>query len=84
MATTKLSRRRTNKLRRTIGKCYFCEQNAEPNYKDVKVLTAYMTEKGKIVARSKTGTCQKHQRALAASIKRARQMALVSFVTILK
>lgn len=83
MATARLSRRRTSKLRRTIGKCYFCEQKSVPNYKDTKVLSAYMTEKGKIVPRSKTGTCQKHQRALATSIKRARQMALAPFVSVM-
>ena len=84
MTTAKISRKRSHKLRRTIGKCYFCEQGFEPNYKEVKVIAAYMTDKGKIVARSRTGTCQKHQRGLAAAIKRARQMALVPFVSSLK
>jgi small subunit ribosomal protein S18 len=83
MAMAKNVRQRTSKLRRTIGKCYFCEQRAEPDYKDVKVLMAYVTDKGKIVSRSRTGTCQKHQRALSAGIKRARQMALIPFVSLL-
>lgn len=84
MATAKISRRRTSKLRRTIGKCYFCEQKIEPDYKEVKVLSAYLTDKGKMIARSRTGTCQKHQRGLSAAIKRARMMALVPYVSILK
>jgi small subunit ribosomal protein S18 len=83
MAIAKLSRRRSSKLRRTIGKCYFCEQHIDPDYKDNKVLLSYVTDKGKIVQRSRTGTCQKHQRALTAAIKRARQMALIPFVTTL-
>ena len=84
MAISKASRRRSSKLRRTIGKCYFCEQGLKPNYKETKVLISYITDKGKIVQRSRTGTCQKHQRALTAAIKRARQMAMIPFVTTLK
>jgi small subunit ribosomal protein S18 len=50
------------------------------DYKDVKRLQRYVTERGKITPRRRTGTCAKHQRALAVAIKRARHMALLPFV----
>jgi small subunit ribosomal protein S18 len=69
--------------RRTPGKCSFCEHGVEPNYKDTKTLENFINDKGKIVARSRTGSCQKHQKALAEAVKRARMMALLPYVTIL-
>ena len=42
---------------------------------------AFITERGKIVARRITGTCAKHQRALTTEIKRARQMALLFYTS---
>jgi small subunit ribosomal protein S18 len=40
----------------------------------------FITERGKIVPRRLSGTCAKHQKALAIAIKRARYLALVPFV----
>jgi small subunit ribosomal protein S18 len=50
------------------------------DYKDVKRLQRYVSERGKISPRRRTSTCAKHQRALAIAIKRARHMALLPFV----
>jgi small subunit ribosomal protein S18 len=50
------------------------------DYKDVKRLQRYVSERGKISPRRRTGTCAKHQRALAVAVKRARHMALLPFV----
>ncbi|OPL07899.1 MAG: 30S ribosomal protein S18 [delta proteobacterium ML8_F1] len=61
--------------------CRFCEEKVDHiDYKDIKKLQRYLTERGKILPRRVTGTCAKHQRALTASIKRARIMALLPFV----
>ncbi|MBN2260791.1 MAG: 30S ribosomal protein S18 [Clostridiales bacterium] len=61
--------------------CKFCEDKAEHiDYKDIKKLQKYMTERGKILPRRVTGTCAKHQRALTIAIKRARIVALLPFV----
>ena len=61
--------------------CNFCVEKAESiDYKDVQKLKKYMTEKGKIIPRRMSGVCAKHQRELAAAIKRARVMALLPFV----
>ena len=50
------------------------------DYKDVPIITKYITEKGKIVNRRQSGACAKHQRHIAQQIKRARFMALIPFV----
>ena len=51
------------------------------NYKDVKLLAPFIPERGKIQPRRISGVCATHQRALQTAIKRARQIALVPYVT---
>jgi small subunit ribosomal protein S18 len=60
--------------------CKFCTQKLKIDYKDADILRRFITERGKILPRRITGTCAKHQRALALSIKRARIIALLPFV----
>ena len=60
--------------------CKFCLQKLKIDYKDADTLRRFITERGKILPRRITGTCAKHQRALALSIKRARLIALLPFV----
>lgn len=60
--------------------CKFCAQKAKIDYKDPEGLRRYITERGKILPRRITGTCAKHQRALAQSIKRSRSLALLPYV----
>ena len=60
--------------------CKFCIQKLKIDYKDADSLRRFITERGKILPRRITGTCAKHQRALAESIKRARIIALLPFV----
>jgi small subunit ribosomal protein S18 len=50
------------------------------NYKDVKSLRHFTTERGKIIPRRISGTCAKHQRSLTQAIKRARTIALLPYV----
>lgn len=60
--------------------CRFCSEKVEYiDYKNVKFLRNYLTERGKILPRRMTGTCAKHQRELTKSIKRARNIALLAF-----
>jgi small subunit ribosomal protein S18 len=60
--------------------CNFCmDQIEDIDYKDIGRLRRYVSDRGKIEPRRQTGTCAKHQRALAVAIKRARHVALVSF-----
>lgn len=60
-------------------KCYFCETNKSPNYLEVEELKKYISERGKILNRAYTGICNKHQKQLALSIKRARHLSLLPF-----
>jgi small subunit ribosomal protein S18 len=60
--------------------CKFCVQKLKIDYKDADVLRRFITERGKILPRRITGTCAKHQRALAIAIKQARSIALLPFV----
>jgi small subunit ribosomal protein S18 len=60
--------------------CAFClEKSKAIDYKDVGTLRRFVTDRGKIRSRRKTGTCAKHQRRLAVAIKRARHLALLPF-----
>jgi len=49
------------------------------NYKDVRMLMSFISERGKIVPRRISGVCTPHQRRLAESIKQARNIALIPF-----
>ena len=49
------------------------------DYKQVDVLRRYLSDRGKIKVRRKTGTCARHQRRLALAIKRARYLALLPY-----
>ena len=51
------------------------------DYKDVAKLRRYLSERAKIVPRRVTGTCARHQRELTVAIKRARQAALLPYVS---
>ncbi len=67
------------KIQRGKKVCYFCKEEATPDYKDVVTLRRYISERGKIVNRARTGVCYKHQRHLSNAIKRSRYMALMPF-----
>ena len=72
--------RRTFFRRRRV--CKFCVEKIDYiGYKDVKLLAPFIPERGKIQPRRISGVCATHQRALQTAIKRARQIALVPYVT---
>ena len=61
--------------------CFFCANNVEAiDYKEPVKLSRYISDRGKIEPRRRTGTCAKHQRSLAVAIKRARHLALLPYV----
>lgn len=61
-------------------KCYFCSEKKEPEFSDVSALKKFLTERSKIIPRSRNGLCARHQRHLAAHIKYARHLALLPFI----
>ncbi len=61
--------------------CAFCVDKVdEIDYKDPSKLRPYVSDRGKIEPRRRTGVCAKHQRTLAVAIKRARHLALLPYV----
>jgi small subunit ribosomal protein S18 len=62
--------------------CKFCDEKIDAiDYKEVRLIGQFVSERGKILPRRLTGTCSPHQRLLAVAIKRARNIALLPFAT---
>jgi len=61
--------------------CKFCKEKKEPEFKNVGSLSAYMSERGRILGKDRTGVCAKHQRRLAREIKKARIVGILPFVS---
>ena len=84
MVQAKESRsRRTNRTKYIPKRkvCSFCRDKVENiDYKDSGRLRPYISDRGKIAPRRKTGTCARHQRLLRVAIKRARHLALLPYV----
>jgi small subunit ribosomal protein S18 len=53
----------------------------EPNFMDIDNLKKFISVRGKILSRKKTGVCAKHQRKLSKQIKYARYLALLPYVS---
>src|ERR1700722_7215452 len=62
--------------------CRFCsDQDFILDYKDVRMMQSFVSEHGKVVPRRISGNCAQHQRKLTTCVKRARNLALVGYVT---
>jgi small subunit ribosomal protein S18 len=62
--------------------CRFCVEKIDDiNYKDVRLLMSFISERGKIVPRRISGVCTPHQRRLGQAIKQARNIALIPFAS---
>ncbi|MFC2062075.1 30S ribosomal protein S18 [Elusimicrobiota bacterium] len=69
-----------NKYMFTKTYCKICRSNKEIDYKDIEFLRQYIASNAKILPRSRTGNCAKHQRSINQAIKRARILALLPFI----
>jgi len=69
----------TRRIKKLV--CKFCEKKLEPDYKMPEETVNFLSERGKILSRDKSGVCPKHQRKLVIAIKRARHLALLPFVS---
>ncbi len=68
--------------RSSVKVCRFCEDKALIiDYKDVRLMQRFVTDRGKIIPRRVSGTCARHQRNVTRHLKRARQIALLPFAT---
>ena len=76
-------RRRTARklfVRRKVDR-FDLDPDLEIDYKDVKLLRTFLSERGKIIPRRITGNSAKHQRSLTQAIKRARHLALLPYTS---
>jgi small subunit ribosomal protein S18 len=71
---------RQNHRRKKV--CIFCQDKVtEIDYKDIAKLRKFTSERAKILPRRVSGNCALHQRQLTVAIKRARQMALLPYIS---
>ena len=76
---TERNDRRNRKSRKKV--CAFCMDKIENiDYKNVPRLKRYLSDRAKIIPRSVTGTCARHQRQLTVAVKRARHVAFLPYV----
>jgi len=62
--------------------CPYCKDKVEQvDYKDVGTLRRFVSERGKIRSRRISGACRRHQNQLATAVKRARELALLPYVS---
>jgi small subunit ribosomal protein S18 len=62
--------------------CPYCKDKIEQvDYKDVATLRRFVSERGKIRSRRISGACRRHQNQLAKAVKRAREIALLPYVS---
>ncbi len=62
--------------------CPYCKDKIEQvDYKDVDGLRRFISDKGKMRSRRITGACRRHQSQIARAVKRARELALLPYVS---
>lgn len=73
------AKRKILKERPISTKCLFCETKTVPSYKSYEVLAKFLSDRGRIYSRERSGVCAKHQRALSGQVQKARFLALLPF-----
>lgn len=63
-----------------VKKCPFCTHKSEPYYWDSTALRKFLSDRGRIVPRTRSGVCAKHQRRVSKQIKYARHLAILPFM----
>lgn len=64
-----------------MSRCFFCQYNSTPDYKDTENLEKFLSLRKKIVGRQRSNVCAKHQRKLTKAIKHARYLGLLPYVS---
>jgi small subunit ribosomal protein S18 len=68
-------------MRRSRKSCPVCESGVRVvDYKDERMVSRFVTERGKIIPSRLSGMCARHQRQMSQAIKRARHIALVPYI----
>ena len=62
--------------------CPYCRDKIEQvDYKDIGTLRKFVSDRGKIRSRRISGACRRHQSQVATAVKRARELALLPYVS---
>lgn len=67
-------------IREAAKECFFCKEKKNPDFLEADTLKKFISERGKIQSRQRTGVCSKHQRKLTVAVKRARLLSLLPFI----
>jgi small subunit ribosomal protein S18 len=68
-------------MKRSRKTCPVCESGVRVvDYKDERMLSRFLTERGKIIPSRLSGMCARHQRQVSQAIKRARHVALLPYI----
>ena len=67
-----------------MRECYICKNQANIDWKDAVFLGRFLDADYKILSPRKTGTCAKHQRQIAKTVKRARNMSIVPYTSVVE
>ncbi|MDO8269519.1 MAG: 30S ribosomal protein S18 [Candidatus Levybacteria bacterium] len=79
MKKNKIVKKRRN-LHEPVKECSFCKEKRNPDFMEYEILKRFISERGKIQSRQRTGVCSKHQRKLTTAVKRARLLAFLPFI----
>ena len=79
MAKKQKSKKKIIKVRPLYVNCVFCDAKTSPSYKNYEDLVKFVSDRGRILNRERSGNCARHQRILAQEVKRARHLALLPF-----
>ncbi|HIE36099.1 MAG TPA: 30S ribosomal protein S18 [Candidatus Omnitrophica bacterium] len=75
-----MAKKKIRRVSRFKKSCIFCKKDLEIDYKNIDLLSRYLSSKGKIISRRISGNCAKHQRKLTGEIKRARFLSLLPYL----
>lgn len=78
MAKKKLTKRK-KPITQEVVEDYFAKNNKKPDFLESETLLKFMSDRGKIIPRSRSGLSAKNQRRLSKEIKRARFLALIPY-----
>lgn len=78
MAKKKIIKRK--RVVQEVMEDWFEKNNKKPDFMEYETLLKFMSERGKIQPRSRSGLSAKNQRRLATEIKRARYLALIPYI----
>lgn len=68
-----------SRVERQPQECFYCKTKDKPDYKDVLKLRRFISDRGKLIAKNKSGLCSACQRKVSTEIKKARYLSLIPY-----